>query len=174
MPYEKSLSGMRKYLEQEMLAPALRGRVRYHCGAPVEGEVGLFVVYVDDHPVRRYSMESMARALYQGEKPTDMAQFWHGYWHAAEHVHAGARDVHDEQEFAGALRAYRMSDIAAALRSDDPNVRMLALLDRRVGKRTLTRMRDEVCDWPMWLRAFYDLRAAAEGLPTTEQDITGG
>lgn len=167
MPYEKSWSGMRKYLEQEMLAPSLRGRVRYHCGAPIEGEAGLFAVYVDGRPVRHYSMDSMASALYQGAKPTDMAEFWRGYWHAAEHVPARERDAHDELEFAEALRIYRASDITVSLASDDPNVRMLAILDRRVGKRTLTRLWVEAAHWPDWLRAFYDLRAAAEGLPTT-------
>lgn len=167
MPCEKSWSGMRKYLEQEMLARSLRGRVRYHCGAPIEGEAGLFAVYVDGCCVRHYSMDGMASALYQGGKPTDMEAFWRGYWHAAEHVPASGRDAHDELEFAGALRAYRMLDIAASLTSDDPNVRMLALLDRRVGKRTLTRLREEAAMWPDWLRAFYDLRAAAEGLPST-------
>ena len=167
MPYEKSWSGMRKYLEQEMLAPSLRGRVRYHCGAPVAGEIGLFAVYVDGRAARNYSMESMASALYQGEKPTDMAAFWRGYWEAAEQIPVGERDVHDEQEFAAALRVYRASDIASALASGDPNVRMLALMDRRVGKRTLTRLRQEAAAWPGWLREFYDLRAAAEGLPAT-------
>lgn len=167
MPYEKSWSGMRKYLEQEMLAPCLCGRVRYHCGAPIEGEAGLFAVYVDGRLVRHYAMDSMASALYQGERPTDMAEFWRGYWHAAEQIPVWARDVHDELEFAGALRVYRSLDIAASLTSHDPNVRMLALLDRRVGKRTLTRLWEEAAHWPNWLRAFYDLRAAAEGLPTT-------
>ena len=169
MPFEKSWSGMRKYLEQEMLAPSLSGRVRYHCGAPIEGEAGLFAVYVDGRAVRHYSMESMASALYQGEKPTDMAAFWRGYWHASGQVPPGDRDAHDEQEFAKALRVYRASDIAASLASEDPNVRMFALLDRRVGKRTLTRLRAEAAAWPEWLRGFYDLRAAAEGLPTTHE-----
>ena len=167
MPYEKSWSGMRKYLEQEMLAPCLRGRVRYHCGAPVEGEVGVFSVYVDGRCVRRYAMDHMASALYRGEKPTDMEAFWRDYWEAAARVPACGRDAHDEQEFAGALRVYRASDIASALASGDPNVRMLALMDRRVGKRTLSRLRQEAAAWPGWLRELYDLRAAAEGLPAT-------
>lgn len=166
MPCEKSWSGMRKYLEQEMLAPSLRGRVRYHCGAPLEGEAGLFAVYVDDRLIRRYSMDGMASSLYRGEKPTDMDAFWRGYWHAIEQVPAWERDAHDELEFAAALRRYRELEIALSLTEPDPNVRMLALLDRRVGKRTLTRLREEVRRWPGWLQEIYDLRAGAEGLPT--------
>ena len=35
MGYEGSWSGMRRYLEQDMLAEPLRGRVRYNCPSGV-------------------------------------------------------------------------------------------------------------------------------------------
>lgn len=41
-------------------------------------------------------------------------------------------------------------------------IRLLAVLDRRVGKRTLEKLKDERMKQPEWLRFFYDLRLKAE------------
>jgi len=43
-------------------------------------------------------------------------------------------------------------------------VRLLAVLDRRVGKRTLEKLKDEVDKQPEWLKKFYLLRLEAEGI----------
>ena len=39
---------------------------------------------------------------------------------------------------------------------------MLAILDRRVGKRSLSALRDTVSQQPEWLQNFYRLRMDAE------------
>lgn len=41
---------------------------------------------------------------------------------------------------------------------DDPIIRILAILDRRVGRRTLQKIRQQAPDLPPWVRQFYDLR----------------
>jgi len=41
---------------------------------------------------------------------------------------------------------------------------MFAILDRRVGKRTLKEIADTVSDQPEWLQQFYQLRLDAEGI----------
>lgn len=99
-----SWSGMRKYLEQEMLAPALHGRVRYGCTTYV-GMDGcrIFEVCIDGRQVKRFSWETV-----------------------------------------------------------NPLVRMFAVLDRRVGKRTLEKLALCVDEQPAWLREFYLLRLEAE------------
>ena len=53
-----SWSGMRKYLEQEMLADSLHGRIRYGCTSYV-GMDGcrIFEVCVDGVQVKRFSWE---------------------------------------------------------------------------------------------------------------------
>lgn len=50
--------------------------------------------------------------------------------------------------------------IADALVSDDYIVKILAILDKRVGKRTLEKIRDagEYQNYPDWVRQFYELR----------------
>lgn len=46
--------------------------------------------------------------------------------------------------------------------SENPVIRMFAVLDRRVGKRTLERMKQELELQPDWLQRIYRLRLEAE------------
>jgi len=41
---------------------------------------------------------------------------------------------------------------------------MFAVLDRRIGKRTLEKLSGDVEAQPEWLRIFYNLRMQAEGI----------
>lgn len=65
-----------------------------------------------------------------------------------------------------AVSTFRDMSIADALISDDYIVRILAVLDRRCGKRTLERMiASRECDfWPDWAKQFAYIRFEAEGL----------
>lgn len=162
---EKSWSGMRKYLEHDMLAPSLSGRIRYDCAAyPGAYHAIRFEVFVDGKRISQFSMETMAKALYDGNKPTDINQFWATYWDKKDNVSVAERTVHDDWEFAAALTYYRSVDIQTALASENPIVRMFAILDRRVGKRTLTKILEQVESQPQWLQYYYRLRLSAEKL----------
>ena len=74
------------------------------------------------------------------------------------------RTEYTDEEFCEALEAYRNKDIQDSIHSPNSIVRMFAILDRRVGKRTLVKIRDEVETWPEWVKQFYNLRCEAEGL----------
>ena len=74
------------------------------------------------------------------------------------------RAEYTDADFSQALAAYRQQPIAASLHSGDPIVRMFSIVDRRVGKRTLEKIRDTAAAQPDWLRAFYEARLAAEGM----------
>lgn len=56
----KSWSGMRKYLEKEMLAESLQGRVRYNCTTYV-GMDGcrIFEVFLDGKLFKQFSWETV-------------------------------------------------------------------------------------------------------------------
>ena len=56
-----SWSGMRKYLEQEMLAESLKDRIRYGCTAYV-GMDGcrIFELVIDNEQIKRFSWETAA------------------------------------------------------------------------------------------------------------------
>ena len=64
-----------------------------------------------------------------------------------------------------ALTAYRQQGVQTSLNGENPLVRMFAILDRRVGRRTLERERARLEEQPEWLRPFYRLRLEAEGMP---------
>lgn len=54
--------------------------------------------------------------------------------------------------------------IEESLKSDDLLVRILAVLDRRVGKRRLKAMAQTIADEPETFREFYAIRVSAEGI----------
>ncbi|MEI3102768.1 MAG: hypothetical protein V8S97_00805 [Oscillospiraceae bacterium] len=91
-----------------------------------------------------------------------LGEYWDGLWMLLDEVPRSRRTAYTDDEFCDALAAYRTQDIAASLHSEDPLVRMLAILDRRVGKRTLSALRDTVSQQPEWLQNFYRLRMDAE------------
>ena len=162
---EKSWSGMRKYLEQEMLAPTLAGRVRYDCAAYPGMQHGIrFQVFVDDIRISQFSMETMAKELYDGGRPVNPKQFWFSFCNTKLDIPVSDRTVFDDEDFASALKFYRSIDISTALASENPIVRMFAILDRRVGKRTLAKLRDQISIQPKWLQFYYNLRLSAENL----------
>ena len=156
-----SWSGMRKFLEQEMLASSLRGRIRYSCTTyPSMDGWHCFGIHIDGQPYKYFSGESVAKSAYDGRKPFDSQRFWHGYWETIKSMPLSERQEYDDEEFAGALRQYRSLPIGDALVSCNPLVRMFAILDRRVGKRTLARQ--NLLAQPPWLQGLYQLRMDAE------------
>ena len=75
-----------------------------------------------------------------------------------------SRDVHICEEFCESLAEYRSQDIKMSIQSNNPIVRMFAILDRRAGKRTLEKLKDTLDEQPEWLKQFYILRMEAENL----------
>ena len=69
-----------------------------------------------------------------------------------------------EGDFIHSVTAYLNCSIASALNSDNYILRVLAYIDRRVGKRTLMKIKDDVELLPEWVKAFYRIRCEAEGL----------
>ena len=53
-------------------------------------------------------------------------------------------------------------DIQESINSTNPLIRMFAVLDRRIGKRTLAKISDTINEQPEWLRQFYNLRFEAD------------
>ena len=172
---EGSWSGMRKYLEREMLAPALRGRVRYKCAFYV-GMDGcrVFEVFLDGRLFKQFSWETVnscfiKMGLTQKPQPMSIQDYWRDFWPLLEKYPLSAREEYTDGEFCDAQKAYRTSDILVSLRSENPIVRMFALLDRRCGKRKLMRIKEEMDDAPEWLREIYRLRVkeAQRGQPVS-------
>ena len=151
---EGSWSGMKKYLEQEMLCPALRGRVSYDLtrfrSAGDEGTV--FTVCLDGQPVKQFGFQLAAKAL--REQGFDIRHAWD--------IPFDQRDKYTDDEFAKALKIYRNQPIGTSVNSENPIVRMFAMVDRRTGARTLARLRESLPSQPEWLKRLYEARMAAK------------
>ena len=165
---EGSWSGMRKYLEEEMLAPAWKGRVRYSCSTAV-GMDGcrLFELWIDGRCVKRFSWETVNSFFISAglvEKPQKMnvREYWDGFWRLMEGCPPETRTEYTDGEFCAALEEYRKSSAKKSIRSADPIVVMFALFDRRVGKRTLEGLKAGMEERPAWLQALYEIRVKGE------------
>lgn len=67
-------------------------------------------------------------------------------------------------DFINAVTSYLKTDISSALNSDNYIMRVFAYMDRRLGKRTLLKIRDDAEVMPDWVKQFYHIRCQAEGL----------
>lgn len=150
-----SWSDLRKR-QLALLAPSLQGRVDYHLARyhEVHNSYGHAAILVDDKAAITFSWVEM----YEQEM----------YNYDDAHLPRWENDAtFSDYEFIDALTAYRHLSIADALVDNDFIIRVLAILDRRVGKRTLLRLvQDDTWNgWPEWVRRFYKLRFDAEGIP---------
>ena len=175
----QSWSGVRKRLEQDLLCPALRGRVRYflthYHGAP--DNYGRFAVRLDGkevvfanpyNEIHNTKISNRVKAelgenrrwweLYEDDKSR-----YDEIFRLADRrcVEQGAMEIYHIRD---ALREYLNAPVRDALSSENAAVRMFAILDRRVGKRTLARLSGSVGRQPEWLRPIYRARFEAEGL----------
>ena len=73
-----------------------------------------------------------------------------------------------ETDFINSVIVYLKTDVAHALYSDNYLLRVFAFMDRRVGKRTLIKIKDELESLPHWVRQFYIIRCEVEGILTNE------
>lgn len=170
MGYEGSWSGMRKYLEKEMLADSLNGRIRYGCTTYV-GMDGckIFEVCIDDKQVKRFSWETVNNYFVEKgyksiKNPYGPLEYWDEFRSLLDKYPLNERTEYTDNEFSDALAEYRNQEITKSIQSDNPIVRMFAILDRRVGKRTLEKLKDTSDEQPDWLKQFYVLRFEAEKL----------
>ena len=72
------------------------------------------------------------------------------------------RFEYTDDEFCDALAKYRNQTIKDSINSDNPLERMFAILDRRLGKRTLLSIKETLDEQPNWLQFFYNLRLESE------------
>ena len=77
-----------------------------------------------------------------------------------------------DADFINSFTIYLKTDIATALRSENYLLRVFAYMDRRVGKRTLVKIKDEVEKLPEWVKQFYQIRCEADGIVFPPKRIT--
>jgi len=78
------------------------------------------------------------------------------------HKKAEEQDIFSQYDFLEAAVRFLNSSIEESLNSDNSIVKALALIDRRVGKRTLNTLKESINDESELVRYFYRLRCEAE------------
>ncbi len=160
-------SKIRAKLENDHLTPALRGRIQYFATtySKCPDHEGRAAVRLDGKEILKSSYYQMMIAhSREFHKLYDNSE--HSYsecWKQAfnETVNAGE---FDQRVFYAAFQEFDNQNIDLSLNSQNPVVRLFAILDRRVGKRKLISLKDKMNNEPNWLKAFFLLRLEAEGI----------
>lgn len=154
-----SWSGMRKYLEQEMLAESLKGRIQYSCTSyPNMDGKKIFEIRIDGKTFKHFSWETVAFK----DKNLNQQEAWNIFWKEKDSVPVEDKTEFDDEDFCNALKIYRELPIEDSIVHSNPIVRMFAVLDRRIGKRTVAKLSENAENQPEWLRELYLLRINAE------------
>jgi hypothetical protein len=139
---------------KSFICPELRDRIDLHLTSYRESHDGADKVWITVDGERVFSCKH-----YPHERAE--AEAYHGGLRGGQVTDfLRAREIHGPGDFGNAMRAYLDMPIGGALESSDPLVKAFALVDRRVGRRTLERL--EIPDAEHTLvKAFYDLRRGA-------------
>lgn len=162
MEHYKSWAGLKKQLS-ENLCDSLKPRIsyfltRYH---DVHNSYGRASIQLDEREMVRFSWIEMyyqdrdLNASFEEGRNSDyeeLARELKPKWDAA--------GTYCEMDFLNAVLLFRNMSIQEALRSENYIIKIFAILDRRVGKRTLAKLADEAeyRQYPEWVRQFYELR----------------
>lgn len=167
MDHYKSWSGLNKWLS-DSLCDELKGRItyfltRYH---KVHDSYGRAAILLDGKELVCFSWIEMIR------KECAVNEVWRqdrtqsnlGMYDMMK-PQWDANCTYCDMDFLNAVLEFRNLSIQDALHSDDHIIKILAILDKRVGKRTLQKIKqaEEYKQYPMWARQLYELRLGQKG-----------
>lgn len=171
----KSWSGTRKKLEQELICDKLKGRVKYFITRynNAHDESARFAILIDNKEVIKgneflyYQKYSYIENKLKSDNGIPMRK-WNGKYIENEEINKIFEKIIEklmeyngeisEWQFHNAIEEYLNQPIEKSINSDNPFIRMFAILDRRVGKRTLNKLKVNIDKEPKWLQQFYLLR----------------
>jgi len=166
-----SWGAMRKYLEREYICDALKGRVRYFATRYREphDEPGRVAIRIGGKEVYRSDFSDWYDKFKTAWEKTDAASNRTEKQSISE-LAALKKGGFNAYHFYDAFYEYHNQSIEKSLYFEDPIVRLFAVFNRRVGKRTLIKRAPDVENQPEWLRSFYRLRYEAEGLEIDQRE----
>lgn len=153
----KSWKALKNQLE-DLLCEELKGRVsyfltRYH---RVHNSYGRAAVLLDGKELVCFSWAAMY------DQEFEISTLYNDKTRSYSECMAEIKKEWDknctycDMDFLAAALEFTDMPIEKALQSDNSIIRILAVMDRRVGKRTLEKIKDT--DLPEWARQFYNLR----------------
>lgn len=160
MNHYKSWSGLNKQLT-ECLCDSLSHRItyfltRYH---EVHNSYGRAAIRLDGKELAVFSWIDMYKQDYDVHKQWEETGIWNS--DAPELKDRWEKDgILSEWDFLQAATDFLQMPIGKALISDNCLIRIFAILDRRVGRRTIKQIQDseEYKTFPEWVQQFYMLR----------------
>jgi hypothetical protein len=156
---------VRKILEEDFLCDSLKGQVRFFTTRyrNAHDDIGRVCVLVGGNEKLNmpFSVENdkYAETDLRKSRETEMS---------FREIHKNVcsefaeKGLFDPSDFGLALDEFLSTSIKTSLYSDNLIIRMLAILDRRVGKRTLKKIKSDIPNLPEWLQFFYNLRIESE------------
>ena len=132
----------RKRLDQ-LMCDSLKNRVEFHCVAyRMQDGIGRRYITVDKKEV--FNMCDIKSKVYQLKKGVILD------------------GNYSQILFFDLLHKYFDDSIEESLKSNEVITKILVLLDRRIGKRTLAKMKTTIADDPEVVQYFYKLRCDSE------------
>ena len=166
MDHYKSWAGLNKWLNG-CLCEALKGRVtffltRYH---KVHDSYGRAAILLDGRELVCFSWIEQCRQeqAVAAQYAADPSRDYLALYDALKPVW-DENASYCEMDFLSAVLEFRNLSLQDALVSENSIIRILAVLDKRVGKRTLQKIEQagEYRQYPSWVRQFYELRIKEE------------
>ena len=166
-------SGIRNKLENDYLCPALRGHIQYFATSYWEShdQIGRAAIRLDGVEVLRsnyYAYEQNYWNRYQALRREGVGEDDPKAPFRLAHEGTLNDGCFDNGFFYEAFHEFDNQSIEKSLVSENPLVRIFALLDRRLGKRRLLALEESMEQELDWVRAFYVIRMQAEGLMEKE------
>lgn len=164
----KSWGSLKKQIEG-LLCDSLKGRIsyfytRYH---KERGSFGRAAINLDKEELIAFSWDIERDIQWIdeygacSENPSVNQALIHNTLLNEKWMQDGTLCHHD---FLDAVTAYLNTDVSSALCSENYILRILAYMDRRVGKRTLLKIKDDAEKLPEWAKQFYRIRCNAESI----------
>ena len=161
----------------DRMADCLKRRVRYNFEVYTTNkckrwtETPVFYIYVDDDLWFASNPMYYSKKYEYLDKNVDNSLPYKEYWethrmvtpHAVEYASSyGLMEVHQMMRL---IHEYlNVLNIKECLNNDNYILKMLAVFDRRVGKRTIKKLADNISNEPEWFRKYIILRAESEGI----------
>ena len=158
-------SSIRYKLENEYLALSLRGRIQYFVTRYKfsHDQEGRAAILLDGKEVLRgnYYNKFLKSDLFPRDE-----KYSHRIRNKYSYMDEVALDLgcFDQRCFYSSFEEFDNQSIDESLKSDNLFVRIFAIFDRRIGKRRLLKIREEIENEPEIIQFFYNVRVEAEHL----------
>jgi hypothetical protein len=160
MNHYRSWSGLSKQLT-EQLCEQLKSRVtyfltRYH---EVHNAYGRASIRLDGKDLINFSWVAMHKQEYDTNQRWKETGIW-DFESPALKDKWNQEATFSDYDFLEAATSFLQLSIKDALQSDNYLIRVFAIMDKRIGKRTLEaiKQRAEYRTYPEWVQQFYELR----------------